>query len=1583
MIYKFPIKFTEIHIDEFINSIYHSINKKENNFVFDLSQAQWISNQNLLLFTAVLKYLYENKVLFKVKFLEPGVPTGEVNDRVKIQIVQLWEIWKIYSIISDGNFGPYFDIDYGTVKNFIIELKSKGKYNESDKEIYDRFGITPFVSLDRIENYKDEKLLDNEIDPIYALNELVREKLTRANCDHPFVNKTLSSIITKELYENFLDHTNLTFLQNEGNWAFMSLALKQGNSKHSQSILEKNFHGEELNESLAFFKNDGVFKSEPLLQFSFVDFGEGIAITLLDQYKIDKKLTDDLSVENIDHNDILKYAFEYNSSRLPIKEIDDTFFIPRGLFDLLTIVRRYKGLLILRSNCGKILYDFSRTSDIQSAFKTFGDNSKYFPGTFITIYLPALLDKSIFNNSVIKPEFNFQNKRIDDSRYINLYTLFQNLNPQKEFIYTELIENLKLRLENKTSKCFLNYISFLGCRDERLIKKAIFYFLTSYEINNYNNIVVFHPPEKHILQSINDELCNLSELVKNFKIHPIPFIYSSIGDELDILWLGLYNEEDKNSLNKYVYEGHLSPKSDFKDFNNILGHLQFFDEHNNVYSHLPHINFIDNYYKKFQNIDDILVEELIAINKCLRNEGLYLCNGNYYQNTFLQLTDLLNNNEDCFQLTKILHERIIISNDDAKDINYIAVTSASHKIVKSMIKENLIMEENCIFLDNYFSFERDKKIANLKQSVKYVLVGDAISTGGMTKRLNKLVNKAGSELVNIAVIANTLDREFENSKDFINEYGPKIIALYTYPIKKYLRSEISDKQNLSEVIRINPYTNIPITFSDNNTLKETIIYDTDEFSKYLEDDDITINFKVFNNLIHPYFFNLKSILKRENVNLRDNLPSLFSKIFDVASLTKVSDLKIFFPKNSDISFLDYELLKSKIFQNHSIEFFELERFNTEEGWKFPHTTEFYSSIVEDSKILILDDGSCSGDSLLQMINELSFFSPSKIDLLCLIGRVDDHKREFFSRINMLSTRTGNEVKVNIYFGSHWHISTFYLSNSPYSKEIDWLTELLKIQNTPLSLRNIAQVILRDISPQKDNVEDYKYLAKDKVTGSLPKKDIVLVRNEIGKITGYRFYKESFNWFNSFITKYEGKSKSKDRTKEIELLCMCLLYEPYLYDRIANLLPDIKEKLQEFVDTLIIGNPLNGLKIDLDKHLYYNWNENKRDILHLFFIVYKNENLINKISEENLLKLLDFASGAFIKSNGFNYILYKLLIYFPINKSEVFLKPHAFDVSAFILKMLDSDKLDLKTKSDLSRFCSFINTLPTGDDFKSQLNEIKNLYWEQDQPRVHDDRDSFNHNISMIIVTLREMKNNSEKNENLPEDKIVIIKDSWGTIKFNFLDKIIKFYRSFDDFFKPYPYFLILDKMEKKSNSLVQMYVSIDEFIFNISQRGNDLKNYDIACEFLEAIQIGFGIESEFRKIFDTPFVDFDSFIKKFVAKLKLLDNVIDVENRLGDELYTINIPEVYIDKLIVEELYNNLKYYSNKDMPVKICIHKDNEHLFLEIENHYVDSVKEFSSKEGLNGLSYLSDGSIFNFFYIHHVNTNNKIFNQILKFKI
>jgi len=101
---------------------------------------------------------------------------------------------------------------------------------------------------------------------------------------------------------------------------------------------------------------------------------------------------------------ILEYAFNYLSSRHPI---DEKFLnresIPRGLYDLLSIVRRYQGLVIARSNYGKILFDFSDDKTITEFIHYFESNIKpYFPGTIITLFIPE--SKEDISLRSIKPD---------------------------------------------------------------------------------------------------------------------------------------------------------------------------------------------------------------------------------------------------------------------------------------------------------------------------------------------------------------------------------------------------------------------------------------------------------------------------------------------------------------------------------------------------------------------------------------------------------------------------------------------------------------------------------------------------------------------------------------------------------------------------------------------------------------------------------------------------------------------------------------------------------------------------------------------------------------------------------------------------------------------------------------------------------------------------------------------------------------------------------------------------------------------------------------------------------------------------
>ena len=79
-----------------------------------------------------------------------------------------------------------------------------------------------------------------------------------------------------------------------------------------------------------------------------------------------------------------------------------------------------------------------------------------------------------------------------------------------------------------------------------------------------------------------------------------------------------------------------------------------------------------------------------------------------------------------------------------------------------------------------------------------------------------------------------------------------------------------------------------------------------------------------------------------------------------------------------------------------------------------------------------------------------------------------------------------------------------------------------------------------------------------------------------------------------IRKYEGDDKT-DRNKDMEILCATFLYEPYLYDQIAHTMPDVTDKIEEFVDALIFGNPKkNNKKINIKKELTFEWD--KKDIV---------------------------------------------------------------------------------------------------------------------------------------------------------------------------------------------------------------------------------------------------------------------------------------------------------------------------------------------------------------------------------------------------
>lgn len=1597
---KLEKKFTDKELDKFIDKIYSNFKQNPNDkYNFDLTEVEFIGNQELLFLSSLWKSFYESNIKFEVEFLKKRQPVeiekkilnGET--RVFKQIIQFCDVWKIFNIVPANSIKEYFGFDI----TFINILKEKLNYYPKVSEIYSRHGVTPFVSLNHINNY-NEIDVQKLIKPIYKLNSVIADLLDSNNCYHPFTSNSLSTIITEELYLNFLDHSIESSFPKIQQYAFMSISFQpktdetENSEKEIQDIKALNFKTECLEETRNFYYDTSTtkFKNNPCIQFSFLDFGKGIVDTLKEQYQNSKSETD---TENFD-SDVLRYAFNHDSSRHPIfdKKNKQEKFIPRGLFDALTIVRRYKGLLIVRSNFGKILFDFSKHKEINKAFSYFGNNKLFFPGTLISLYIPAIEDATKIDVSAIKPEIDFAKVKPENKKYLSVTSIVEKLKDKKDKLYSTLLQELKTAICNHNEHSLV-FISFKGCEiEKRIIKKTIYFLLTDYEINHLNNVVILNSPDEIIIDEIASEILSLNDALKNYKIHPLPIIdFTNNNEDLNIKWLGIYDNEDKLKLNELLYENYSIAKSDFKDPANISGHLNEFDSFGNLISNFPNRDDIINFYRiENETLISKQVEELLGKHNCIKKDderSLYLCNGNYYQKEYVELNNLVNDKNDCNTITQLLYSKLKDKIKNIEEYIFIGITTTSHKILKSIESQKLITSKQYVSFDNYHTFENELSEINIDSSKKYILICDVISTGFLTKRLNARLAILGTGIEHIAVVTSTLHPKFETTKSFLAEFESKTIFLHNYPITKYKRSEIAKEIFVKNTIRINPHTNIPITLSINETnFNESIIFHSEiqyseasneitirnNFLDSINKDAVHIGFYKFNNLIHPYFFDTEIILKEFNEDL---LKDIFKKIKNESF--ENDKVQIFYPRKSGIDFFNFDQLKSVI-NNHFVEEIEIERFGTSEGWRFPHNTDYLSAKIENNFCFILDDGSCSGDSLIQMIDEISFYDAKEIVLLCIIGRVNDHKREFFSRLSNIKVRNGKSIPISIYFVCHWHIPTYYLDENPNTKETSWLNDILNLQNTPQSIKKIAKTILDEINPkEKGDFRDYKYLPRIKEINEdskekllIPKKELLIVREELGKVIGYRLYKESFVYFDCFIRKYQKPNKTEGYFKEIELLCATFVYEPYLYDKIIGILPDITERIESFVENLIFSNE------NIFDKLTYKWN--KKDIVHLFFITFKNDKLIEKLTTEKLIQLIQFTKQV---ESTTSYILYKLLKYFPLTSSQFSDKKFDSQIKELIASLKDNESIPNK---EVKKYYNFITTLPSRDDFDSQLGVLVDNYYKQETPEYHLEKKSFDNNVSNIISAIRDCIYRIENNKPLEINQIFSIRDKWFGIM-DFLIPILRFSSSFPEYLVPYSYFNLILSIENGDSSIRGMVEFNERLIFLLNEQYADKEKLFLVERNILRIQLILQSDSPFYQLIKNRKSSFNDLITGVCQELRQskIEAVVSGSELLDQENMTL-IPKLYSDELIRKELVTNIKNHSLKDENLKVFIDivkDENSNVKLTIKNIKAKKGFNKSNLEGIKCIKLMASSNLFGFNYVSTVLGDDFI--QILTFKI
>ena len=1537
-----PKKFSEKHIGSFINDLYECLEKYPNySYNFDFTHTEWIANQNLLLLSGLIKYLYNSRKnlhnsgkKLNIKLLPDGYKG--LNKRKVEAVCELWYTWQFINIFDKEkyDFANYIErFGNDTLESLCKEYKVNIAIykNKLSLDLYDsQTSVIPFVSLNYIESTRFENTMNAQLKPVYELNQIISSQLDDCKCAHPFISKTISAIVTKELYDNFLDHfdKDKSFIKSSQNWAFMSISLKRKRPIDNQNLFESNFSEEELEETKSFFfdNKSEKYKNENLIQFSFFDFGEGIVKTLKEEYIKENNILQSNLFEKIDDNDVLKYAFNHNSSRNPILDKYEKInnYIPRGLYDLLVIVKRYYGLLIVRSNNGKIIYNFSDTNDIVNPVFLDTEKIEYFPGTYFSIYIPAWKKDGLFDKSVIQPEYEYFENKPKKSRNINLFSIVSELSTNPDVRYKQLIENLSHELEYDEKINKLTYISFWGVSDSSIINKIILYLVGTYDVNEHNSIIIVHPPSKKIIAEINNKILDLDKedkVIQDFKIHPIPVIYLDIEKkEINLDWIGIFNEEDKKKLNDLLFEVHSLILQDFKDGHKAIGNTNRIDKYGNFLSKLPIAKTLLTYYERYESK---IIEDAINDYSCEKKDGIYLCNSNYYQDCFLQLTDVLNSRKygnviPLFLLDKIkLHVKN--NNPEIKsfdnDVVFIAITASSHKILKALIQQKddqgkrQISEENCLLLDSYLNFESEIK-DKLKKETNYVLVCDAIATGKLTEKLDAIISENNSKLILVAVIINALDANFENFNfikvNFID--SNRFVDLYRKPILKFKKNNLSNEQKLIKPIRINPYTNVPITLSDEVTFKDSVLLTNDEFLECIKNEDIEIRFKLFNNLIHPYFFKTSEILKNENFKITKGEFS-HSLIYKIFEKLKTKDCYkdtnfIFYPKNSDIKHLEVEQLQieTKIFGRGGVKYFELERYNPGNGWKFPHTTEYFRNEIEDKVVLILDDGSCSGDSLYQMINELSYYRPNTINVISLIGRVEDHKREFFSKIKSIKSKIKNEktgeyeianIDVHIYFGTQWYIPTFYRELNPYIDEYNWLEKISKIQNIPDQIKKFAKHIKSEISPKSDqevqqisSVEnvDYKYFPKTDDSTLETKKELLSIRNEIGKIIGYRFYKENFDWFNDFIKKIDNTNfANKEINKDIELLLMCIIYEPYLYKRIIQIIPEIEVLIIGFIEFFVFRTN------DVKAYLNYKWN--KVDFVHLYFISYSDNDLVDDLTLERFQQLINF-----IEPQKVNYILFKLLYYSPDNNVQY--KVTFNKIRNIIDAYLQTRNVDKNVK--LFRY--FITSVLDNEDFEDNLSFIVDEYRKINDSQMH--KEAININVENLLSYLELlMANNSVNLQGLLQNDLKRLLD--------LISRILSISYTYPHYFSKYIYLF-----ENDSYSLRIIHKELAALLSINGNLINWKKSYFTVKEFSDNFLSKETVP--FKILSNTITENFQGILLEYQMDLELKKYKVNINN--FSQSKNLFFPTFIFKEIVFNEIFSNIERYADNTEPITINV---------------------------------------------------------------
>jgi len=1350
----FAKKFIQKDLDAFIEKYpFASFDTSNSKIIFNLEQLEWISAEEItFLFSLIRQLVLKNKNVIVILPLVSKAFKGDDDNvirRRKITNFHLYRDWKMFQTgVNDYNFQNLVS----NINELIYKKESSERTNK----------ILPFQIIPTERNSKDaiDSRFYQKTRGQFSVDKVITNLLNNNNCYSPFENKVISDIITKELFMNSAEHSQTdecyftTALREKWNYTntpnFVDSFINEKDEttinfyKDKDKILpiikkealkiEPKRIEEKIVADLTKKQEYNIFKNQSYLEFTFIDFGCGIYETLKDEYykkkeKSFSRLSKDIKDKHI-HSQILEYAFLLDSSKDPFdNRIERADLIPRGLYFLVDMVRRYKGLLVARSGYGKVVYDFSdriyiekkdnRLSVKKDRIYVVKDavislNSKensFFAGTMISIVLPeredgkfrkagVRIDDEKLNKIIYNRDSYYENNsRIEFEpktyEYLNLSSLFNRYYLQElgkidmlnkaYFFINEKLKDLVWREDS----CVL-FVDFKNIPKDNQIYKIITYLQNTPMVNEKIKLIAVNIDNedlKMMKEYCRDNFNFIGGTSFLFKAIPCLQVDLKTNTELNIQWIGvnskyddeiftylLLNPSDSKDISKFdeknLCEGNVlfiendRVQSIFSNFNQVVNKLKRGIENFADYNNLIEKASTDKekgilQWMLDENNKYCVMQDSIKENG-IKKKSLFLTSKGTYQTKYLTFYEQLSFKYTAKFFARELTERFNNAFPNVKIDKILAVTVSSQLLAIEIIKLLGKPKDDLIKLQSYYSFENEKPYDEITSEKNILIVNDVISTGSLIKRLITGIENKKSNVVGILTIADTrqydgVDKEKEyQSEPFSKDTENKIISIVASKDNKNFEiAKWKEKPKGKEsypVKRINPILNSIVTLNTEHTEKEKILYDNPEdfFDKAEIDENIfQIGHFKQSSLSHTSFFtDVRALFEGDNgKKLLEMCKAKMDEKLNVFQKEKSKPIFIFYPAHSAIEQVNDDTYHD-IFKTDEANIIGLQRYEVPMGWRFVFPPRRFNNVIRGQQVLIVDSGTLSGQSLVQLIDAVSIYEVSRIDVLIIIGRIDDFQREFYSRLQTLKDKRKNDrfdneedknrktiADLNIFFGTNLHILSYQTQEMcPMCREIKLLEKYKKDyeDKIPQEAKNYIECRLNEIKLQDNgDRKSSEYIPKIKGTDKYDFKEIFIVRDELGKLDGHRFYEDYFNDLENLCGNYtinllnknndehlfSTNTDNKTDLKKFEQILICLMHEPRLISTIKDLMIDLFDILKSIIDHIIeSSNEKDNLNYDWSKYallrIYYEMTSDKKfytpDIFEKVFLFCDND-----------------------------------------------------------------------------------------------------------------------------------------------------------------------------------------------------------------------------------------------------------------------------------------------------------------------------------------------------------------------------------------